>query len=110
MTEVPQVGSFNVKLDIHVDGEHFYNPIILFVADQLRWKSRVIKDNRLPSVCILHALCNQANDSTPSADLQWDGEDVPLVGPRLIDGYHPDDGSKQGDCHPDLLRGERWDR
>lgn len=28
------------------------------------------------------------------------------MGPRLIDGYHPDDGGQQGDGHSDLLGGE----
>lgn len=32
------------------------------------------------------------------------------MGPRLIDGYHPDDSGQQGDGHPDLVRGDTGQR
>lgn len=39
-----------------------------------------------------------------SADLQGDGDDVPLLTPCLIDRYHPNNGCEQSSSHSYLCR------
>lgn len=44
-----------------------------------------------------------------SADLQGDGDDIPLLRPRLVDGYYTDNGGEQSNSHSYLRDTEKSD-